>query len=358
MYSDSGDHTGELVFAGWGIHAPELGYDDYAGLDVKGKFVLCFRGTPDPADKRFTQHDEHRTRMAVARDRGALGLVYIYDEVQANPNGDWLAGFTPAEISFPAADRILALKSTTAQALQDDLKKYKRPLSFTLDAQLRFQVQSRYFPDATGYNVAGYVEGSRPAVEERDHRPGRPLRPLRRPPRLHLPRRQRQRQRQRRGHGAGPRDGRPAGQAQAHPGLRAVRQRGEGPAGLPGLRRPPALRLREGRGHAQLRHGGRGRRRLVRLQRRAGLAAGGDPGGRRRQQGPARLPPHPQRGRAQQRLRAVLPEGDPGGRASPATARTSSTTSRRTASTGSTRPSWATSARWPSASPSPSPTSN
>lgn len=165
MYSDSGDHTGELVFAGWGIHAPELGYDDYAGLDVKGKFVLCFRGTPDPADKRFTQHDEHRTRMAAARDRGALGLVYIYDEVQANPNGDWLEGFTPAEISFPAADRILALKSTTAQALQDDLKKYKRPLSFALDAQLRFQVQSRYFPDATGYNVAGYVEGSDPQLK-------------------------------------------------------------------------------------------------------------------------------------------------------------------------------------------------
>jgi hypothetical protein len=165
LYSDSGDHTGELVFAGWGIHAPDLGYDDFAGIDVKGKFVLCFRGTPDPADKRFTPHDEHRARMAAARDRGALGLIYIYDEVQANPNGDWLQGFTPAEISFAAADRILALKSLTAKSLQEDLKKYKRPLSFDLPAQLRFQVESRHVPDATGYNVIGCVEGSDPELK-------------------------------------------------------------------------------------------------------------------------------------------------------------------------------------------------
>ncbi|HQO24737.1 MAG TPA: hypothetical protein PLK89_03440, partial [Acidobacteriota bacterium] len=38
-FSDSGDHTAGMVFAGWGIAAPELGYDDYAGIDPKGKFV-------------------------------------------------------------------------------------------------------------------------------------------------------------------------------------------------------------------------------------------------------------------------------------------------------------------------------
>src|SRR5512143_2135597 len=40
LYSDSADRTAEAVFAGWGISAPDLGYDDYAGLDVRGKFVL------------------------------------------------------------------------------------------------------------------------------------------------------------------------------------------------------------------------------------------------------------------------------------------------------------------------------
>jgi hypothetical protein len=76
LYSDSADRTAETAFAGWGISAPDIGYDDYAGLDVKGKFVICFRGTPD-ADKKYQVHDEHRTRMKAARDKGALGIIYI-----------------------------------------------------------------------------------------------------------------------------------------------------------------------------------------------------------------------------------------------------------------------------------------
>ncbi|WP_210516916.1 protease-associated domain-containing protein [Hymenobacter terricola] len=35
-----------LLLAGFGISAPELGYDDYAGLDVKGKIVVIVRGAP------------------------------------------------------------------------------------------------------------------------------------------------------------------------------------------------------------------------------------------------------------------------------------------------------------------------
>ena len=97
LFSDSGDRTAETVFAGWGISAPDLGYDDYAGLDVQGKFVVCFRGHARPDDRRYQVHDEHRTRMKTARDKGALGIIYIYAEIASNPNGDWLEGFTPAD---------------------------------------------------------------------------------------------------------------------------------------------------------------------------------------------------------------------------------------------------------------------
>ena len=54
VFSDSGQRRGAgAVFCGWGISAPEIGYDDYAGIDVRGKFVLCFRGTPDAKDRRY-----------------------------------------------------------------------------------------------------------------------------------------------------------------------------------------------------------------------------------------------------------------------------------------------------------------
>lgn len=166
LYSDSGDKTGELVFVGWGISAPELNYDDYAGVDVRNKFVLCFRGTPDSGRREFQHHDEHRTRMKVARDKGALGLIYIYPEAQANPNGDWLAGFMPGMITEKTADLILKeIKSTTAE-LKKALQTYKRPISFPLKARLSYSVSSRHFPDGIGYNVAGWVEGSDPRLKK------------------------------------------------------------------------------------------------------------------------------------------------------------------------------------------------
>ncbi|HOS99499.1 MAG TPA: M20/M25/M40 family metallo-hydrolase [Acidobacteriota bacterium] len=165
-FSDSGDHTAGMVFAGWGIAAPELGYDDYAGIDPKGKFVLCFRGTPDPADDRFTDHDQHRTRLHTARERGALGLIYIYEQPQMNTNGDWLAGFTPAEISYAVADQILAARSLTAKDLRDDLRRYRRPLSFELPGRLHLRVVSHHVPDSQGYNIAAFIPGADPALRD------------------------------------------------------------------------------------------------------------------------------------------------------------------------------------------------
>ena len=163
LYSDSGDRTAETVFAGWGISAPEIGYDDYAGIDAKGKFVLCFRGTPD-RDPKYQTYDEHRTRMKTALDKGALGIVYIYDEIASNPNGDFLKGFTPAEIGPGVMDAILKETGSTTADLQKALTTWKRPISFPLRAKIRLAVASRHFPDATGYNVIGWIEGSDPKL--------------------------------------------------------------------------------------------------------------------------------------------------------------------------------------------------
>jgi hypothetical protein len=164
LFSASGDHTAETVFAGWGISAPDLGYDDYAGLDVRGKFVFCFRGTPD-GDPKYQAHDEHRTRMKTALDKGALGIIYIYPEVVSNPNGDWLDGFTPAEVSEKVMDAILKEVNSTSAELKKSLLDYKRPISFPLRAKVRLIVESRHFPDGIGYNIVGAVEGSDPKLK-------------------------------------------------------------------------------------------------------------------------------------------------------------------------------------------------
>jgi hypothetical protein len=165
VFSDSGELQGAaVVFCGWGICAPEIGYDDYAGIDARGKFVLCFRGTPDKTDHRYQVHDEHRSRMQTAKNKGAKGIVYIYEEVQINPNGDVIPGFTPLMISDAFADQLLKADNFTCSQLKKDLLAYQRPLSFPLLARFDYQVKSRLDGAGVGYNVAAWVEGSDPEL--------------------------------------------------------------------------------------------------------------------------------------------------------------------------------------------------
>ena len=163
VFSDAGTIKAGTVFVGWGIHAPDLGYDDYAGVDVKGKLVLCFRGTPD-SDPKWIPHDAHRYRMKTARDLGAAGLVYIYPEVIVNNNSDLIKGFYQALVSEETADQVLADKGTSVAALKKQLRDTKKPSSLALDAVFDMTVETQYSASSTTNNVVAYVPGSDPAL--------------------------------------------------------------------------------------------------------------------------------------------------------------------------------------------------
>jgi len=72
------------VFAGYGIVAPEWGWDDYAGLDVKGKIVFCLVNDPglhDPGifrGKILTYYGRWTYKIEEAQRQGAAGLVLIH----------------------------------------------------------------------------------------------------------------------------------------------------------------------------------------------------------------------------------------------------------------------------------------
>lgn len=78
-FTANGRATGEVVFVGYGISAPQLDYDDYAGVDVKGKIVLILRHTPDgPArESRFAAFAPLRSKAMTAREKGAAGILFV-----------------------------------------------------------------------------------------------------------------------------------------------------------------------------------------------------------------------------------------------------------------------------------------
>lgn len=68
-----------LVFVGYGIEAPELDYDDYANLDVKGKIVVSLAGQPHDFPSEEGAHFASRTERAKAAVRyGAIGALLIH----------------------------------------------------------------------------------------------------------------------------------------------------------------------------------------------------------------------------------------------------------------------------------------
>ena len=85
-FSPSEPVAGELVFAGYGISAPELQFDSYAGVDPKGKIVMILRGSPDGDNPHgrfadFTQPGlEIQNKTLKAREKGARGVIFISGE--------------------------------------------------------------------------------------------------------------------------------------------------------------------------------------------------------------------------------------------------------------------------------------
>lgn len=78
-FSDNLSVDGDLVFAGYGISAKDLNYDDYANVDVKDKIVIVFRNHPDMKSphSKFEQFSSLRYKTTNARDKGAKGIIFI-----------------------------------------------------------------------------------------------------------------------------------------------------------------------------------------------------------------------------------------------------------------------------------------
>lgn len=74
---------GEFVFAGYGIEAPELGYNDFDAIDTEGKVMVMFTGAPESfgASER-AYYSSTDTKVQTAIDKGAVGMFLISD-----PNG-------------------------------------------------------------------------------------------------------------------------------------------------------------------------------------------------------------------------------------------------------------------------------
>jgi hypothetical protein len=176
-FSDDGDVSADLVFAGFGISAPPLGYDDYAGLDARGKIVLVMTGEPREQDPhgpfRAPEHfhyTELRHKVLNARHHGAAAVVVVEHPGRPNDAPRPIRGTTPAwgvlaaSATRAVADAMLTPAGPGLAALQQEIDRALAPRSRTLQgvtARLRVRLIREQSPTA---NVVGVLPGTDPVL--------------------------------------------------------------------------------------------------------------------------------------------------------------------------------------------------
>ncbi|MGH8063439.1 MAG: M28 family peptidase, partial [Pseudoxanthomonas sp.] len=179
--------TAPAVFVGQGVHAPDLGQDDFAGVDVRGKIAVLFPGAPARFDNdRRAFYSSGTQKLKALAERGAVGAVFVgtpeYEE-----RGPWSSAAAKwnmpgmrlraadgtgidtfpqlkatASISAAAASRLFAGSAQTADVLfkanaAGQLKPFDLPGTLTLAGSTRIE-------PAESRNVVARLDGSDAAL--------------------------------------------------------------------------------------------------------------------------------------------------------------------------------------------------
>ncbi len=181
------DFSAEAVFVGHGISAPELGWDDYKGVDVRGKVLVYFTNEPPSNDPKFfggpalTYYGRWTYKFEEATRRGAAAALIIHTDATAGYG--WGVVSSSPETEHPALKlkegesglkfagwvSQEAAKKLTAQTGKtiDELlalanSKSFRPIPLGVQVKGHFPIKLRAF---NSLNVVGRVPGSDPALK-------------------------------------------------------------------------------------------------------------------------------------------------------------------------------------------------
>ncbi|WP_445144127.1 M20/M25/M40 family metallo-hydrolase [Dyella sp. Tek66A03] len=195
-FPEDRDVDAPVVFAGYGITAPELNYDDYAGLDVKGKVVVVFDHEPQETNPTSIFNGTGNTRYATgyvkvlnAQDHGAVAVLIAPEPSHNHPSAqevrarighqaEHAANPIPAQaladnplhipsmlISADVSAQLLASSGSTPAALQNAIDRDLKSHSLALpDTAISLHLHNSSRRAAVAWNAVGLIEGSDPKL--------------------------------------------------------------------------------------------------------------------------------------------------------------------------------------------------
>ncbi|MGY8764600.1 MAG: M20/M25/M40 family metallo-hydrolase [Fidelibacterota bacterium] len=165
----SGNETvsASAVFAGYGfsIDEKELKWNDYNGLDVVGKWVIVMRHGPERNNQHslYSPHSGLHKKMLVARDKGALGIIYVSqtEDTDIHPL-KYIAGYSNAgipaiHISNEMADELFKTDGWTLERIQKTMNKSLKSIAFKLPVTINASVDLNPIQTRAA-NVVGLIQ--------------------------------------------------------------------------------------------------------------------------------------------------------------------------------------------------------
>lgn len=176
--SGNGNASGAVVFAGYGITAPEYHYDDYSRVDVRDKVVILLRHEPQEnndksvfAGKDLTQHAVFSSKIVNAKLHGAKAVLIVNDLPNHPGYSDELPRFEPLmatedygilveQISVSSVNELLAGMKESLQNVTDEIDRDLTARSFALASDVSVSVTVDLQQEKrTVHNVVGYWPG-------------------------------------------------------------------------------------------------------------------------------------------------------------------------------------------------------
>lgn len=142
-FGGAGAFFGDVVFCGYGIEAPDLKYDDFTGIDLKGKVALVMRRVPQQnnpyspfagAHGGISTHAELRTKISNIYSKGAAAILFVNDPYSGRDDlekskkmvAKLADAVAEAAVELEAIEPKDAEKLTAAKAkLSEEVAKYK-----------------------------------------------------------------------------------------------------------------------------------------------------------------------------------------------------------------------------------------
>jgi hypothetical protein len=169
--------SGQVVYVGQGVTAPDFGIDDYARIDVRGKVVAFLPGAPERLPSAERAHfGNARTKRENAAARGAIGAIVLWDagsekvspytarlRQSSLPAMSWLDQNGSPNGGRNGVRPVAVLSETGTRKLFGGTLAPEKPIG--LEVSLSMHTTSSH-TEVTSPNVMGMVRGSDPRLRE------------------------------------------------------------------------------------------------------------------------------------------------------------------------------------------------